>query len=234
MFNKSKYTGTYNRIIKRARERILEGDVYVEKHHIIPKSLGGSNKKDNIIVLTGKEHYIVHLLLPKMVLSEDDKKKMWWALWCMLRVKNNEQQGRYKASKASLYERAKIEAAQASREYWTGRKRGPRSAEHTRKQRESHMGQIPYIRTEEHRLQQSEANKGKHNNRLHTEEGKKNHSNTMKEKWQDPEYQAYMKEKNKNRKPRGPMPLKQRRNIAKRKRERDAAARKARAVAQTF
>lgn len=39
---------------------------YSERHHIIPKSLGGSNKKINIVRLTAKEHFIAHLLLTKM------------------------------------------------------------------------------------------------------------------------------------------------------------------------
>ena len=37
-----------------------------ERHHIVPKSLGGSNKKDNIVKLTVREHYIAHLLLCKI------------------------------------------------------------------------------------------------------------------------------------------------------------------------
>jgi hypothetical protein len=40
---------------------------YTEKHHIIPKSLGGADRKDNLVRLTPKEHFICHLLLPKMV-----------------------------------------------------------------------------------------------------------------------------------------------------------------------
>ena len=34
-----------------------------ENHHIIPKSLGGSNSKDNLVKLTPREHYIAHLIL---------------------------------------------------------------------------------------------------------------------------------------------------------------------------
>jgi probable mobile endonuclease E len=37
-----------------------------ERHHIVPKSLGGSNKKENIVKLTYREHYIAHLLLCKI------------------------------------------------------------------------------------------------------------------------------------------------------------------------
>lgn len=38
---------------------------YVEKHHILPKSMGGKNSKKNIVTLTAREHYIAHLLLAR-------------------------------------------------------------------------------------------------------------------------------------------------------------------------
>ena len=37
-----------------------------EKHHIIPKSLGGDDNKKNIIVCTYREHFILHRLLCKI------------------------------------------------------------------------------------------------------------------------------------------------------------------------
>jgi hypothetical protein len=39
---------------------------YSEKHHIIPKSLGGSDAPENIVRLSAREHYICHLLLTKI------------------------------------------------------------------------------------------------------------------------------------------------------------------------
>jgi hypothetical protein len=44
-----------------------EGRVYYEKHHIIPKCMGGTNVKSNIVLLLAKEHYIAHLLLTRCV-----------------------------------------------------------------------------------------------------------------------------------------------------------------------
>ena len=35
-------------------------------HHIIPRSEGGSNKKENKVEVTQKEHHLLHLLLIKM------------------------------------------------------------------------------------------------------------------------------------------------------------------------
>jgi len=37
--------------------------VYYENHHIIPKCLGGNGNKENLILLTAKEHYVCHKLL---------------------------------------------------------------------------------------------------------------------------------------------------------------------------
>lgn len=54
----------YNRLIKRAKSRDL--DCYKEKHHIIPKCMGGSDNKDNLVDLTPREHFIAHLLLTKI------------------------------------------------------------------------------------------------------------------------------------------------------------------------
>lgn len=56
----------YQSLINKAKNRTFEDDIYVEKHHIIPKSLGGSNSKDNIVLLTAREHFIAHLLLAKI------------------------------------------------------------------------------------------------------------------------------------------------------------------------
>ena len=39
---------------------------YSEIHHIIPKSLGGKDSKDNLVKLSAKEHFIAHRLLAKI------------------------------------------------------------------------------------------------------------------------------------------------------------------------
>lgn len=36
---------------------------YYERHHIVPKWLGGKDTKDNLVLLTAREHYIAHYLL---------------------------------------------------------------------------------------------------------------------------------------------------------------------------
>lgn len=56
------YQRIYNQIIERAKTRPrFEG--YAEMHHVIPKCMGGTNDKDNIVRLTAREHYVCHILL---------------------------------------------------------------------------------------------------------------------------------------------------------------------------
>ena len=44
------YEKIYNQIILRAKSREL--NCYVERHHVIPKCMGGTNDKDNLVKLT--------------------------------------------------------------------------------------------------------------------------------------------------------------------------------------
>lgn len=69
MFIKNKYYKIYIAIIERAKNRTI--DEYCEKHHIIPKALGGSNDRSNLVHLTAREHFICHRLLIKITQGKD-------------------------------------------------------------------------------------------------------------------------------------------------------------------
>lgn len=58
------YTKHYNKLIERSRTRVLDG--YVERHHVIPRCLGGSDNNSNIAILSPEEHFLAHQLLIKM------------------------------------------------------------------------------------------------------------------------------------------------------------------------
>ena len=58
------YVLHYDRLIARARTRVLIG--YRERHHVLPRCMGGSNAKYNIVELTAEEHYVAHQLLVKI------------------------------------------------------------------------------------------------------------------------------------------------------------------------
>lgn len=58
------YKKIYNNLIERAKQR--EINFYVEKHHIIPRCLGGKDIDENLVSLTPEEHYLAHQLLVKI------------------------------------------------------------------------------------------------------------------------------------------------------------------------
>lgn len=75
------YSKIYYSIIDRAKNRVL--DCYVEKHHIIPRCMGGTDDPENLVKLTFREHFICHQLLCKMFPEND---KIFYAFSSMIRV----------------------------------------------------------------------------------------------------------------------------------------------------
>ena len=59
------YKLIYEHLVKRGQHRpTIDG--YKEKHHIIPRCMGGSDEVDNLVDLTPEEHFVAHQLLVKM------------------------------------------------------------------------------------------------------------------------------------------------------------------------
>lgn len=56
---------------------------YTERHHILPRSLGGSDDPTNLITLTAEDHYFAHLLLAKWLGGSQ-----WGGVHCMAGVSN--------------------------------------------------------------------------------------------------------------------------------------------------
>lgn len=116
IFIDNKYTRIYYKIIEQAKVRIITG--YTETHHIIPRSLGGNNRKDNLVVLTAKEHYICHRLLTKMTLGRN-RSKMWNALNIMIKGKRDYQK-RYVPS-GRIYQIVKEELREIRSKRFSGK-----------------------------------------------------------------------------------------------------------------
>lgn len=57
------YEKIYNDLIESRKNRQIINSEYYETHHIIPKSLGGTNRNSNLIKLTAREHFLAHWLL---------------------------------------------------------------------------------------------------------------------------------------------------------------------------
>jgi hypothetical protein len=116
MFIDNKYTKWYNSIIYKA-QHTEKLNSYTERHHIVPRSLGGSNAKSNIVRLTAREHFICHVLLTKMTTGTDNIKMVHAAIGMK---RSRSYQNRYVNSR--LYESLKTQFATISRERNTGKK----------------------------------------------------------------------------------------------------------------
>ena len=63
------YKRVYGELIERGVKRgwtKKSASCYTEEHHILPKSIGGGDERENRVELTAREHYIAHWLLYKI------------------------------------------------------------------------------------------------------------------------------------------------------------------------
>lgn len=101
------YNKIYQNIINYRIKNKLSG--YTERHHILPRSLGGSDDKSNLVDLSAREHYICHLLLTKMYDKDTiEYQKMIHAYMMMSNVNSTNQKRIYKVN-SRLYEKYKKE-----------------------------------------------------------------------------------------------------------------------------
>jgi hypothetical protein len=192
-FLTNKYTKWYFNIVSNAQNRNISG--YTEKHHIIPKSLGGNNTQINLVKLTAREHFICHWLLTKMVHETKHQYQMWNAFSCMLYRKRPDQD-RYKIN-SKKFEGIKRVGSEIKSKLWSGEgnpmyglrgKSHPAygkkwTDEHRKNASISHQGQIRSI---ESRQKQSEKTKGRKQSDDHiakrARSGEQNHMYGKKQK----------------------------------------------------
>jgi len=118
----NKYAKYYHLIIDNRKLNPLK-DQYTEKHHIFPRSLGGSNGLENLVNLSAREHFICHWLLTKMYTGTDCG-KMINAMYMMRG--NSTYQKRYESNiTARIYENLREEYSQYISKMNTGRIQPP-------------------------------------------------------------------------------------------------------------
>lgn len=110
IFINNKYTKTYFRIIEKAKDRDSSLLHYIEKHHIVPRSLGGGNEETNVVELSAREHFICHWLLTKMT-TGNAQRKMSYACKMMMQCFGSKQKRftpkQYETKKKHLNEKLK-------------------------------------------------------------------------------------------------------------------------------
>jgi hypothetical protein len=145
------YALHYYRLMDRARSRQVPSG-YVERHHEMPRCLGGSDEKDNRVMLTAAEHYVSHLLLVRMHPGNPD---LTWAAINMASGAGTSHPGR---SANKLYAWLRREHAAARR----GKKRAPFfTAEARAKMSAERRGKKLKPWTKEARARVSEERRGK-------------------------------------------------------------------------
>jgi len=97
------YQRIYDQLTESCQSRI-ETEGYTEVHHILPKSMGGGDGPENLVCLTGREHFIAHRLLEKI----HNNSAMTHALWAM----SNGFNGRLDAS-SRVYEYSRKKLSEA-------------------------------------------------------------------------------------------------------------------------
>ena len=104
-------------------------DGYCEVHHIVPRSLGGSNDKDNLISLTARQHYIAHWMLARALGGSTAR-----AFFMMSNF------GKYGKVNSTTYSIARKEYSGLVSEQMIGRIMPPVSDETKEKQRQAKLG----------------------------------------------------------------------------------------------
>ena len=170
--NNTWYYKTYIKLIK---SRLFRGlnktnlDYYTEVHHILPRSLGGTDDKNNLVLLTAREHLLVHILICK---AFPDNYKLRYSIVAM--TMNNKNDKKLLDSKYKININTKLVAKMRENAL-----KSPKSEEHRRKIGLSQLGernhQYGKVYTEEERDRISKRVSGKGNpmyNRHHTEKTK--------------------------------------------------------------
>ncbi|WP_407305566.1 HNH endonuclease signature motif containing protein [Acinetobacter sp.] len=82
IFQDNKYTKLYYSIIAKHGHQVKPKDgKYYERHHIIPRCLNGNDASENLMYVSGRVHFILHLILCYAV-NPIYKKRVTWALIC--------------------------------------------------------------------------------------------------------------------------------------------------------
>lgn len=108
------YLKIYNELTAEKSRRKKGEGTYYEAHHILPKCMGGTRSKENMVLLTGREHFIAHKLLVKI---HPENRKFIHAWWRMtFSSKTNYQRGETTLS-ARNYDDAKTAYSKMKSEY---------------------------------------------------------------------------------------------------------------------
>jgi len=183
------YLKIYNNLIEKSKNRVLV--CYTEKHHIVPKCIGGSDDISNLASLTPEEHFVAHQLLVKIYPHEKN------LIYACVRMTHHTTNNRINNKLYGWLKRKKAETvSKQMRKMWEQRHQELVSkfkkyvnSEEGKKQR-SISGKLSWENSPIERKQQIKDLQKKYNNEV---------SKRNKELWKTEEYRIKMSK----RKPRG-------------------------------
>jgi hypothetical protein len=115
------YENIYNALVEKAKVRGLDKsqyEGYFEIHHIIPRSMGGGNEDENLVMFTGREHFVAHMLLWRAFPEEVSLMRAAFLMSSRWRAERLE--GDAKAINSKTYEKLRLEYADAVSEQVSG------------------------------------------------------------------------------------------------------------------
>jgi hypothetical protein len=120
-------------------------DHYYEKHHILPRSLGGTNDPSNLVLLTAREHFIAHLLLYFHYRLEGGKtfQKMCFALVSMSSTNKNLKRPQLSSRQYAFIREAAQQARQGVKVLNTEKYKQPKTEAHKQAIREARLRSTP-------------------------------------------------------------------------------------------
>ena len=121
------YLKHYNNLVEKAKKRALRKGEYFEKHHIVPKSEGGSNELANLVKLTAREHFLAHWLLYR---ADPESTSRAHSFWRMCRGRGKVLPENWIVISSRVYEEARLAHSKAISKQLKGRRK---TAEHIAK-----------------------------------------------------------------------------------------------------
>ena len=96
---------------------------YTERHHKLPRCMGGKNDRANVVRLTARKHFLAHWLLTKCT-TRASRKKMLHAFGLMARVSGSQQRN-FSSWQFDRSKRSRQEANSGENHPWKGRNHRP-------------------------------------------------------------------------------------------------------------
>lgn len=187
------YQKIYNDLIESAKSknRKKSKEQYYEKHHILPRCMNGDNSKDNLVLLTAREHFVAHKLLHYIYPSNSS---IFFAYFVMSTFKKGVYVNRNYSISSREYERLKIihkhflsENMKGEKCFFYGKK-GELSPNWNREYSQEYKDMISIQRKEYFSIEENRVRNGEFTRQnFQNEKTRNKHKKSQQKRWEDEE-----------------------------------------------